>query len=248
MPQRAFVASTLLDPNYTNNGWTEYNMFMDKPRLEVASSLGIRYFILPREHDPNKPSPPDPDHPTFTRLAYKDGLGLWEAEGVPGFAYLSDNVWAVPDEAGAAHWTLRVTWEKMRNYAAMVEAPASAIAGMEHEAHTPGSGQPGSVTVAEYAPGHIVLNADATRPALLVVAESYDPGWRATLDGRSATILRANYLSQGLVVPQGKHTVQLDYQPDSFRYGALISVAGLASLLGLAGWAIMGRKRSSASA
>ncbi len=246
--QRAYMASTFVDPNYTNGLWTQYNMFLDKPNLYIAPALGVRYFILPQDHNPNYPVTPDPGHPDFTRLAYKDGLGLWEAQGVPGFAYLSDNVWAVPDEAGATHWMIRLTWDKMRNYAAMVEAPDSTISGMEHAAYAPGSGQPGSVTVASYSPGHIVLDVDAARPSLLVVAESYYPGWRATIDGLPATILRANYLSQGLVMPMGRHTVELSYEPDSFRYGALISVAGLASLLVLGAWALVARKGATAKA
>ncbi len=242
--ERAYIASTLLDPNYITDLWTGYNMFLNGPRLEVASSLGMRYFIMPKGYNPSDSEKNNPGHPDFTRLAYKDGLGLWETQGVPGFAYLSDNVWAVPDEAGAKHWTLNLTWDKMRNYAAMVEAPDSTIAGMEHAKYTPGSSQPGSVTVAEYTPGHIVLDVDAARPSLLVVAESYYPGWRATIDGRSATILRANYLSQGLVMQQGKHTVEFSYEPDSFRYGVLISLVGLASLVALVGWIVIAKKRA----
>jgi hypothetical protein len=240
--ERAYRASTFLDPAYITSTWTQYNMFLDKPNLYIAPALGVRYFILPKDHNPNYPVTPDPGHPDFTRLAYKDGLGLWEAQGVPGFAYLSDNVWAVPDEAGATHWMVRLTWDKMRNYAAMVEAPDSTIAGMEHAKYTPGSGQPGSVTVTEYMPGHIALDVDAARPSLLVVAESYYPGWRATIDGQPAAILRANYLSQGLVTPQGEHTVEFSYEPGNFRYGALISLAGLASLLALGAWALLKRK------
>jgi len=242
-PERAYQAAHFIDPNFSDIIWTDYNMFLSKPRLEVASSLGMRYFIMPKGYDPNDSEKDVPDHPNFTRLAYKDGLGLWEAQGVPGFAYLSDNVWAVPDEAGAVHWMTRLTWDKMRNYGAMVEAPAGAVAGMQHTAYIPGSGQPGSVSVTEYTPGHIVLNVDAAQPSLLVVAESYYPGWRATIDGQSATILRANFLSQGLVMPQGKHTVEFDYEPDSFKYGAIISLVGLASLLGLVGWARLYRAK-----
>jgi uncharacterized membrane protein YfhO len=73
-----------------------------------------------------------------------------------------------------------------------------------------------------------------------VVAESWYPGWRATLDGQAAPILRANYLSQGVVVPAGRHVVELRYQPDSFTIGAALS--GLAALAGLAlvVWAVRG--------
>jgi hypothetical protein len=243
LPQRAYRASRFIDPDYVKSIWTEYNMFMSAPRLYVANALGIRYFIMPRGYDPNDPSEKAPGSPDFKRLAYADGLGLWEAQGVPGFAYLSDNVWAVPDEDSAAHWMQSLTWDKMREYAAEVEAPESSIVGTERTQHTPGSGPAGSVNVTHYAPGQIVLDVEAKKQALLVVAESYYPGWRATVDRQPANIMRANFLSQGVTVAPGKHTVEFSYEPDSFRYGALISLGGLASLAALAGWAVLGRKK-----
>src|SRR5436309_260119 len=78
MPQRAYEAAKLIDPIFSDTVWTDYNMFLSKPRLEVASSLGMRYFIMPKGYNPNDSEKDVPNHPTFTRLAYKDGLGLWE--------------------------------------------------------------------------------------------------------------------------------------------------------------------------
>ncbi len=87
-------------------------------------------------------------------------------------------------------------------------------------------------------PGHIKLRTNALRPALLVVAESWYPGWRATIDGQPVEVLRANYLSQGVVVPTGAHTVEMEYSPDSFRYGQMLSLVALLLLAPLAVWAI----------
>jgi uncharacterized membrane protein YfhO len=77
----------------------------------------------------------------------------------------------------------------------------------------------------------------AARQALLVVAESWYPGWRATLDGEPVGILRANYLSQGVVVPAGEHTVDLRYTPGAFIYGAWISALSALAIAGLFLWA-----------
>lgn len=238
---RAYQAAQFLSPSYINTVGDAYNMFMPDVNLLVAPALGIRYFILPQGINPNQPSTEDPGRPNFKRLAYKDGLGLWEAEGVPGFAYLSDYVWAVADEPGATHWMTSLTWQKIRAYASMVEAPASAVSSIKHD---PAGSSPGSTTVRQYTPGHVLLDVNATRPGLLIVAESYYPGWRATLDGQPIEILRANYLSQGVVAPQGRHTVELKYEPDSFRNGALLSGLGLLGLLGLGLWAWRRGKRS----
>ena len=229
---RAFRASAMLSPGYENEIWTQYNMFFPQVRLEVAPMFGIRYIVYPTEINPGYWEP-DPVRPNFKRLAFTEGLGLWEMEGVPGFTYLSDNVTAVPGEAEASAWIEDLTWEEVRAYPAVVEAPASSVEGISRG---PDGTSPGSANVLAYTPGHIAIRTQAQREALLVVAESFYPGWRATLDGQPVEILRANYISQGVVVPEGEHTVELRYEPDSFRYGALLSLAGLAGLAGLIVW------------
>jgi hypothetical protein len=242
--QRASRASALLDPEYRNDPWNRYNMSMHDIQLPVAPMFGIRYFVFPKQTDPNHPATPDPGRPNFKRLAFTEGLGLWEMEGVPGFAYLSDNVTPVPDEDAARTWMSGLTWDQVRSYPALVEAPESALTGI---ARAQDGSSPGAVSVPDYTPGHIVLNVDASRPSLLVVAESYYPGWDATLDGRPVPILRANYLSQGIVVPVGKHTVEMKYEPASFRNGLILSAAGLLGLLGLFIWWRRGLRTSRAA-
>ena len=127
----------------------------------------------------------------------------------------------------------KLTWTQMRSYSAMVEAPATAVSSIVHD---PAGTSPGSVNVTEYTPGHIVLSVDALRAGLAVVAESYYPGWQATVDGQPAQILLTNYISQGVVVPEGKHTIEMKYEPESFRNGAFLSLAGVVGLAGLIFW------------
>jgi hypothetical protein len=159
---------------------------------------------------------------------------------VPGYAYLTDNVRALSDGAEAEQWLAGLTWESVRSYEAAVEAPASALASVRRD---PAGTSPGRADVTEYRPGYVRLEVEAARPALVVAAEAHYPGWHATLDGQPAELLRANYLSQGVLVPEGTHTVELRYDPDSIRYGTLISIAGLLGLAALVVWA---RRRAGA--
>ena len=239
IPERAYQAQALIDPDMHKDRWAEYNGFIRSARLPVASLLGMRYFIFLVGPDVNYPVPPTPDQPAFKRLAYTEGLGLWEAEGVPGFTYLTDNVDPVPDGPAAASWLQQQTWADVRAYPAVVEAPPETIAAIQRDR---AGASPGGTAVEVYTPGHIRIQATASRPALLVVAESNYPGWQATLDGRPAPILRTNYLSQGVIVPAGIHTVELRYQPDSFTFGAAISGLGLLGLLALSLWARRGMR------
>jgi len=50
-------------------------------------------------------------------------------------------------------------------------------------------------------------------PCLLVLAQPWAPGWRARIDGAPAPLVRTNIAGLGVVVPAGRHTVELDYRP-----------------------------------
>ena len=46
----------------------------------------------------------------------------------------------------------------------------------------------------------------------VVIANVYDPGWKAYIDSGSTPIYRTNYLFQGIRVPKGDHTIVVRYQ------------------------------------
>jgi hypothetical protein len=82
----------------------------------------------------------------------------------------------------------------------------------------------------------IELEVSLERPGLVVLADSYYPGWRATVDGADAPIVATNHLFRGVPAPAGTHRVRFTYEPASVRIGALLSAAGLlvVAWLGLA--------------
>jgi hypothetical protein len=95
------------------------------------------------------------------------------------------------------------------------------------------------VRVTSYGPGAIDLSLDqpTTPGQALVVSENYFPGWRATVDGRSAPTGRMNYNLIGVALPQGASAVQLRFDDAAYEKGkrvTLIAIA-LAVLLWVAG-------------
>ena len=76
-------------------------------------------------------------------------------------------------------------------------------------------------------PDHIRLETDASEAGYAVLVDGYDPGWKATVDGRRAPVLRANVAFRAVEVPAGSHTVELLYRPAAFLTGLAISVAAL---------------------
>lgn len=82
-----------------------------------------------------------------------------------------------------------------------------------------------SARFVRYQPNHLEIETDTTNPAVLVVSEAYYPGWAATLDGQATAIHAANYLLRGILVPPGKHRVELWYKAPAARSGLLITLA-----------------------
>jgi len=67
-----------------------------------------------------------------------------------------------------------------------------------------------------------------------VIRNVFDPNWHATLDGQPVPLLRADYLLQGVMVPKGRHTIELSYDDPTIWAGVLGSLAALLALLTLA--------------
>jgi hypothetical protein len=112
------------------------------------------------------------------------------------------------------------------------EAPSLGLRG--------GSGGVQPVAITSYTPNRVELAPKLPWPAVIVLADSYDPDWQVTVDGQPARLLRANAAFRGVVVPAGAHTVVFSYWPRMVLYGAFISAA---TLLGCLGWVLWGRRR-----
>jgi len=69
-------------------------------------------------------------------------------------------------------------------------------------------------------------------PGLLVVAERFDPGWSARVDGAPAEVLEVDLSALGVRVPKGAHEVELRFFPRGLAAGLAIAFAtGIALLL-----------------
>jgi uncharacterized membrane protein YfhO len=96
------------------------------------------------------------------------------------------------------------------------------------------AGGTGSARITADEPERVVVRAEANHRALLVLADTWFPGWRAKVDGRSAPIVRTDQLLRGVVLPAGAHTVEFTYVPWSWRIGWILSLLTAVSLAALA--------------
>ncbi len=87
-------------------------------------------------------------------------------------------------------------------------------------------GTSGAVKLLDYKPNFLKYESNNTEKGMAVFSEIYYPvGWTATIDGKKANILRANYVLRALEIPAGKHTIEFMFAPKSYEMGNSIMLA-----------------------
>jgi hypothetical protein len=81
--------------------------------------------------------------------------------------------------------------------------------------------------LAEPDPQTIVLEARLDRPGLVLVADTFYPGWTATVDDVPTAIHPANLLFRAVAVPAGKHTIVMKYRSSWLAIGGVLTLIGL---------------------
>jgi hypothetical protein len=170
----------------------------------------------------------------FERAGSAGGYAIHRLAHAPGRAWLVGAA-RVVDSRQAAFDLVRA-----RGFRPLEEVVLEEAAGAGS-----GAGRAGEVRFVADEPGRLELAAEAERDGFLVLAQPHFPGWTARLDGVEAPLLRANYAFAAVRVPAGSHTLELEYDPLSFRAGAAVSLGALALVGALL---VLARRRRSAAA
>ncbi len=88
-----------------------------------------------------------------------------------------------------------------------------------------------TITKKKEEPEEIQLSVEVNQEALLSIANTFYPGWQAYIDTIKTKIIPVNLINQGIVVPTGKHTITLRFEPKSYLYGSLISLISYSFLI-----------------
>jgi hypothetical protein len=90
----------------------------------------------------------------------------------------------------------------------------------------------------------VAIRVRTQAPGLLVVADTWMPGWSARLDGRAVPVLRGNHAQRVVVLPTaGDHRVEMIYTPPGLALALKFSGIGFVLLAGLAAGAVIQTRR-----
>ena len=101
----------------------------------------------------------------------------------------------------------------------------------------------GMITMTEYQnPGYIIYHSDCSEPKMAVFSEVYYKTWKAYIDGKEVTPIRANYVLRALPLPAGKHIIEFkcvdELMIESHKWSTYMSILVGAVILALVGFGI----------
>ncbi|MHA1572370.1 MAG: YfhO family protein [Alphaproteobacteria bacterium] len=195
---------------------------VEEPEPRFSSIAGIKYIFARPEW-----TPPDTDR---LRLMYEDELSrIYENRDALPLAFVSHQ-WHEAASPEAAYELLAredFAWQSAVAVEANDNAPLPLAPEGEAQPHAP-------AIIASHQPHRVTINLPKASTGLLVLSDTFYPGWTAKVDGQSRPIYRTNGTFRGVFVTPEDTQVVFEYSPASFRYGIIMSLAGLAILAAIA--------------
>ena len=97
----------------------------------------------------------------------------------------------------------------------------------------------GRLSVVDDDAGRTSAEVETDGGGVAVFSRLFQPGWRATIDGRPAPLVRVGGGLSAVPVPGGSHRVEVAYRPASVLLGAALSAVGAIVI----GWFAIGDRR-----
>ncbi|HEX9459326.1 MAG TPA: YfhO family protein, partial [Thermoanaerobaculia bacterium] len=209
---RVMTAMTLTAFDDTFPAWCRHGGFgfnqVDDLTRPMLSMLNVRFAVVPKD---------DPIPPGWRDVTIDHDSRLIENQRVLPRAFVPHNV-----RIGVAN--------DVEDMTAATDFAEMAWLDLPGDARDMPNG-PGTVVIHPHN-----LEVTMAHDGFVVVSEAAWNGWRAYLDGRRVTIVRANHAFLGVFVPAGHHEVRLVYLPQSFVIGRAITFGTLAVVIAFGLW------------
>ncbi len=169
------------------------------------------------------------DLPTLRRIAVV-------ANGSPDPSYLYENRCFLPRAYVASEARFAPRSAEVLAALSSPNFDASHVVLLDHRSDLTsrlGESAGGRIDAFAHSPNVVRLKVTLTEPGYVVLLDRYARGWRATLDGRSVPILRANLLFRAVRAGPGTHEIRFDYRTPGLRPGLAVTLVALVVTLAL---------------
>jgi len=218
----------LVDPGFfSEESFHAFRADVADPGSPFLDLLNLKYFILPRDTS----IPPAGQAALSLKPVYQGEVNIFERTRALPRVLIVHRAGVVPD-GDSALWALKSGYDVRRGVILEGTPRVRLAPGLPVEDES-------SIEAQTFGVNHKTFRVRMEHEGFVVVGDVHYPGWKASVDGGRADLLRANYLFQAVRVPAGEHVVQFDFAPASVRAGLVLSLLTLASLLA---WAARGSR------
>jgi len=208
---REFTRTTRSD-SFVAPGYGENDLSQNQTRLRILDMLGVRYVI---DRDENASTaitfPPN----RFQPIWKNSGWTIFEnSKAAPRF-FLTHEV---------------VPYNSMEEFENFLFSPefnpsVTVLISSQNQLPTMQSDPSKKIKLLRYDPTWVTFETKTQTLQLLYLSDADDGNWRASVDGTTSPIIRANWAFRAVLVPAGTHRVEFWYFPTSFTTGTVLSVA-----------------------
>lgn len=119
----------------------------------------------------------------------------------------------------------------LRRLASLDFDPNQSVVLDEDLANRPARPVLATARIVRYENQAVTVQVSLNDSGILVLADSYYPGWKAYVNGKEEAIRRANLFFRAVLLSAGTHTVEFRYEPRSFAIGRAVSIITLLGIL-----------------
>ena len=196
--------------------YTDFLMFInslqDQNRGKLLRLLNVRYVVAFHSLE-------IPDL-SLVRHFPEHFSALYQVNRPVPRTYITQRVFYEPEPHAALARMASETFEPMLDV--VMDAPISL---------EPQNSFVGKATLKHYENRRVLIQAQLSHPGILILADSYYPGWKVFVNGKQQVIHRANFLFRGVELARGTHKVEFVYDPVSLKVGMVVSIVTIILLL-----------------
>ncbi|EKD87467.1 MAG: hypothetical protein ACD_36C00069G0001 [uncultured bacterium] len=194
-------------------GFGQEDLPSNTNRLRVLDALGVRYILDRAENaSTTKTFPPN----RFAVVYEKDGWKIFENLLAAPRTFIAQSIETYTDKEDFSKEFFRNEFD-----------PGTTVLIESSTKLSLSKPQGGSAEILNYQPNYVEIRTVVPTDSLLYLSDSYYPGWRAYVDNKETTIIKANYAFRGVSVPQGDHVITFRYDPWSFATGKKITILAI---------------------
>lgn len=205
-------------------GSGEKDFISNTNRLKILNILGVKYILDRLENGSSeKTFPPD----TFKKIFDESGWRIFENLNTAPRAFLVSDykVYRDPEEFG------KIFFSETFDPTKTILLEKDPFDHSKNQTNTTSQNTGNKAHIENYTPHKMRIKTISGQNNLLFLSDTYFSGWKAFVDGKETEILRAHYAFRAVTVPNGTHTIEFRYQPNTFKLGFIVSLTSIGILI-----------------